>query len=218
MEKVIQFLRDLASHNNREWFNDNKKRYEESRDKVLFLTEVLINEIRKFDREIPALDPKDCMFRIYRDVRFSKDKSPYKTQFGSYIAKGGRKSILPGYYIHIEPDGSFAGGGIYMPPSDVLAAIRSHIAEQGTEFKTIISDPDFIKYFPSLYNDKLKTAPKNFPQDHEFIQYLSYKSYVFSAPVNNDLFSNDKYIDFIVQAFRQLHKLNLFLYESLDIK
>ena len=128
MQQVFQFLQDLSENNNREWFHNNKKRYDESREKVLFITEVLINEIRKFDSEIPLLEPKDCLFRIFRDVRFSNDKRPYKTNFGSFIAKGGRKSMYAGYYFHIEPDTSFVGGGIYMPDAEHLKAIREYIA------------------------------------------------------------------------------------------
>ncbi|HDR52626.1 MAG TPA: DUF2461 domain-containing protein, partial [Mariniphaga anaerophila] len=103
MEKVLQFLRDLTENNTRDWFEANRDRYTESRDKMLFVTEVLINEIRKFDPEIPALNPKDCLFRIFRDVRFSADKRPYKTNFGSFISARGRKSDYPGYYLHVEP-------------------------------------------------------------------------------------------------------------------
>ena len=128
MLKVIQFLNELSENNNREWFQKNKKWYDESREKVLFLTEVVINEIRKFDPDVPLLEPKDCLFRIFRDVRFSHDKSPYKTNFGSFIAKGGRKSSYAGYYFHIEPSGSFVGGGIYMPAAEPLKAIRDYIA------------------------------------------------------------------------------------------
>ena len=131
MNQVIRFLQDLSENNNREWFQENKTRYDESRKKALFLTEVVINEIRKFDPEIPLLDPKDCLFRIFRDVRFSHDKRPYKTNFGSFMAKGGRKSVYAGYYFHIDPAGSFAGGGIYMPAAEPLKAIREYMAENG---------------------------------------------------------------------------------------
>ena len=109
MKKVLQFLQELTENNNREWFNDNRKRYEESRDKIFFLTDVFINEIKKFDPEITGISPKDCVYRIFKDVRFSKDKLPYKTNFGSFIAKGGRKSPDAGYYLHIEPDEFFIG-------------------------------------------------------------------------------------------------------------
>ena len=139
MEKVLQFLQDLSQNNNKEWFHANRKRYEENRDKVLFITEVLIHELGKFDNTIAGVSPKDCMFRIFRDVRFSKDKRPYKTNFGSFIAKGGRKSLKAGYYFHIDPAGSFVGGGMYMPPAATLKAIRNYLAEEGEEFLEIFN-------------------------------------------------------------------------------
>ena len=216
MDKVLDFLTDLSVNNNREWYNANKKRYEESREKVLFLTEVLINEIRKFDPEIPVLDPKDCVFRIFRDVRFSNDKRPYKTNFGAFIAKGGRKSINAGYYFHIDPAGSFAGGGVYMPANEPLKAIREYIAENGEEFLDIIQDKNFRKIYPELMDDKLKTAPKGFPKDHEFIELLRYKSFVFSNQFNKSQVSANNYIELLVQSFKTLQPVNKFLNDALD--
>lgn len=216
MDKVLDFLTDLSVNNNREWYNANKKRYEESREKVLFLTEVLINEIRKFDPEIPVLDPKDCVFRIFRDVRFSNDKRPYKTNFGAFIAKGGRKSINAGYYFHIDPTGSFAGGGVYMPANEPLKAIREYIAENGEEFLDIIQDKNFKKIYPELMDDKLKTAPKGFPKDHEFIDLLRYKSFVFSNQFNKSQVSANNYIELLVQSFKTLQPVNKFLNDALD--
>ena len=216
MEKVIQFLQELSENNNKEWFHANRKRYEESRDKVLFITEVLINEIRKWDKNIPVMNPKDCMFRIFRDVRFSKDKRPYKTNFGSFIAKGGRKSMNPGYYLHIEPEGSFIGGGIYMPPAEPLKAIRNYIAEHAEEFRDIINDKEFKQVYPEMYDHKLKTTPKGFPKDHKYIHLLRYKSYVYSTNLKKDALLGENFVESIVVAFRQLHKVNVFLNEALD--
>lgn len=216
MKKVLQFLEELAVNNNREWFNANRKRYEENRDKILFITDVLINEIRKFDKDVPAMNPKDCMFRIFRDIRFSKDKRPYKTNFGSFIAKGGRKSERAGYYFHIEPEMSFAGGGIYMPAAGPLKAVRTQIDQHPEEFLDIINDETFKSYFPELYDHKLKTAPKGFPKDHQYIDLLRYKSYVFSYRLKNEILTDKNFIEYIVQSFRQLHKMNAFLNEGLD--
>lgn len=213
MKNVLQFLNDLSQNNNREWFTANKQRYNESKNKILFLTELLINEIRKFDPSIPQMDPKDCLFRIYRDVRFSGDKSPYKTNFGSFIAKGGKKSPFAGYYFHIDPEGSFAGGGIYMPQPDILNQIRSHIAENGAELLSIVEKSDFKKYYSEMFEDKLKTSPKGFPKDHRFIDLISYKSFVYSAPVKEELFANDNYIEYLLDSFRQLSPFNRFLNE-----
>ncbi len=217
MLQVIQFLQDLSENNNREWFQNNKKCYDESREKVLFLTEVLINEIRKFDSDIPLLEPKDCLFRIFRDVRFSNDKRPYKTNFGSFIAKGGRKSIYSGYYFHIEPGGSFVGGGIYMPAAEPLKAIREYIAENGEEFLSIITDKKFKTIFPEMMDDKLKTAPKGYSPDHEFIDLLRYKSFAFSSRLSKSQILADNYIEILVNSFKTLHPVNKFLNEALII-
>ena len=216
MLQVIQFLNELSENNNREWFQNNKKRYDESREKVLFITEVVINEIRKFDPEVPLLEPKDCLFRIFRDVRFSNDKRPYKTNFGSFIAKGGRKSMHAGYYFHIEPSGSFVGGGIYMPAAEPLKAIREYIAENGEEFLSIINNKDFKKVYPEMMDDKLKTAPKGFSPDHEFINLLRYKSFAFSSQLNKSQILADNYIEKLVHSFKILQPVNRFLNDALE--
>ncbi len=216
MEKVLLFLKELARNNNREWFNDNKKWYDESKGKILFLTDVLINEIRKFDNTVPALNPSDCLFRIFRDVRFSNDKSPYKTNFGSYIAKGGKKTAFAGYYIHIEPELSFVGGGIYMPDSDTLKNLRNYIAENGDEFLSIINETEFKTVYPEMYDDKLKTAPKGYATEHEYIELLKYKSFAFTHKMSNDDVLSDNFIENIVQAYKQLHRANVFLNNALQ--
>lgn len=215
MLQVIQFLHELSENNNREWFQKNKKRYDESREKVLFITDVLINEIRKFDPDIPLLEPKDCLFRIFRDVRFSNDKRPYKTNFGSFIAKGGRKSMYAGYYFHIEPDTSFVGGGIYMPDAEHLKAIREYIAENGEEFLAITTTKGFKKVFPEMMDDKLKTAPKGFSPEHEYIDFLRYKSFAFSSQLSKTQILADTYIEQLVQSFKTLQPVNRFLNDAL---
>ncbi len=216
MEKVVQFLKELSENNNREWFNDNRVRYHESKDKILFLIDVLINEIKVFDPEIAGVNPKDCMYRIFRDVRFSKDKRPYKTNFGAFIAKGGRKSIYPGYFFHIEEKESFFGGGVYMPQPGPLKAIRNFIAENGTEFLDIMNEPDFKKIYPEMYDHQLKTAPRGFPKDHEFIGLLKYKSFVFAKRTDNKIIRENRIVEDIVQAYRQLHNANIFLREAME--
>lgn len=216
MDKVLQFLNELAENNNREWFQQNKKWYDESRDKVLFLTDVLINEISRFDSSGAGLQPKDCMFRIFRDVRFSNDKRPYKTNFGSFICRGGRKSMNPGYYFHLEPGGCFVAGGIYMPPAEPLRTIRNYLADHAEEFVEITGSPGFKESFPEMYDDQLKTAPKGFPKDHEHIDLLKYKSYIFSKTFDNKEVTSPDYIEKMVDAFRTVAPLNAFLYQALD--
>lgn len=215
MDKILQFLKDLSQNNNKEWFHANRKRYEECRDKMLFTTEVLINEIRKFDSDIPVMNPKDCMFRIFRDVRFSNDKRPYKTNFGSFIAKGGRKTEHAGYYIHIEPENSFAGGGIYMPQAEPLKLIRAYLSKHGDEFLEIINKKEFKAIYPEMYDHQLKTAPKGFPKDHRFIELLRYKSFVFSTKLSDSIISGENFINYTLNAYRELYEVNKYLNEAL---
>lgn len=216
MNKVLQFLKELSENNNREWFQQNKDWYNDSCGKVLFLTDVLINEIGRFDSSVLGLQPKDCMFRIFRDVRFSPDKRPYKTNFGSFICRGGRKSMNPGYYFHLEPGGCFVAAGIYMPPSEPLRAIRNYLADHAEEFLEITGNPDFKSNFPEMYEDRLKTAPKGFPKDHEHLELLKYKSYIFSKTFSNKEVTGEVYVEQMVDAFRMAAPLNKFLYRALD--
>ena len=216
MEAIITFMRDLRKNNNREWFNDNRKRYEESKEQMLFFTELIIQEIRKFDEDIPLLSPKDCIFRIFRDIRFSQDKTPYKTHMGSFIAKGGRKSERAGYYIHIEPENSFLGGGIWHPEAAPLKAIRTEIFENASGLKEVLSDNDFKKYYQSIEGEKLKTAPKGFPKDFEDIDLLRYKSYAFGFQVDDGVVLGNDFVSITVDAFRELYKANRFLNSSMD--
>jgi uncharacterized protein (TIGR02453 family) len=216
MQEVLNFLSELKENNNKEWFDQNRHRYEASRKKVLFLTELVIHEIAKFDPEIGPQDPKNCVFRIFRDVRFGLDKTPYKTNMGSYIAKGGRKSISAGYYLHIEPGGSFVGGGSYCPPADALKAIRTEIFDRPGDFRQLISNDSFLKLYPEMYEDKLKTAPKGFPKDFSEIDILKYKSYAFTSRLSDSDVSGDAYITKTVAAMKELYPVNRFLNTALD--
>src|SRR5665648_887445 len=114
MKQILDFLKDLEANNSREWFDLNRDRYDSTRKQFLVVAEQLIHDIRLFDDEIPLLNPKDCVFRIFRDVRFSKDKLPFKSNYGCFIARGGKKSGFAGYYLHIQPGECFLSGGIYL--------------------------------------------------------------------------------------------------------
>lgn len=216
MQILVDFLKDLQTNNNKEWFDANRNRYQESKDQMLFFTELMIQEIRKFDTDIPLISPKDCLFRIFRDVRFSNDKTPYKTHMGSFIARNGRKSDRAGYYIHIEPGNSFLGGGVWAPQSDYLRAIRSEIYDNPSGFKEIINDPDFKKYFTSIHGEKLKTAPKGFPKDFEDIDLLRYKSYAFGYQPSDKVVLSGNFVEEAVSTFKELYKANRFLNSSFE--
>lgn len=216
MQDILCFLSELKENNNKEWFDQNRERYQECRKKMLFVTEFLISEIGKFDPEIGHLDPKNCLFRIFRDVRFSNDKTPYKTNMGTFIIKGGKNSAGAGYYLHIEPGASFVGGGSYCPPADALKAYRTEIFDHPEEFKQIIYSESFRKVYPELYDDQLKTAPKGFPKDFADVDLLKYKSYAFGSSMDDALVTSDAFLTKVVDALKELYPLNRFLNEALD--
>jgi len=217
MQEVLNFLSELRENNNKEWFDQNRSRYEASRKKVIFLTELILHEVNKFDPEVGFQNPKDCVFRIFRDVRFSNDKTPYKTNMGSFIVKGGRKSCCAGYYLHIEPGASFVGGGSYCPPANFLKAYRTEIFDNPEEFKKLINEASLCKiYSNGLYPDKLKSAPKDFPKDFVDIDLLKYKSYAFGATLDDSVVTSDDYMEKVVRAMEKLHPVNRFLNTALD--
>jgi uncharacterized protein (TIGR02453 family) len=216
MQEVLNFLSELKENNNREWFDQNREWHQACRDKVVFLTELIIHEISRFDDEIGVQDPKSCVFRIYRDVRFSHDKTPYKSHFGVYIVKGGKKSVNAGYYLHIEPGGSFVGGGIWSPPAEALKAVRTEIFDHPEEFKKLIYGDSFRKVFSHMYDDKLKTAPKGFPKDFPDIELLKYKSYAFDSPLSDSVITSDAIVEKVITSIKQLYPVNRFLNSALD--
>lgn len=138
--KTFAFLKALKKNNNRDWFNDHKSEYENAKDNVLGFIQELVVAFSTFDSSLRGLEAKDCLFRIYRDTRFSKDKTPYKTNLGASINAGGKKSMGPGYYVHLEPGGSFIAGGIWMPPADEVKKIRQEIDYNGKDLKKILTN------------------------------------------------------------------------------
>lgn len=212
VKSAIEFLSELKVNNNRDWFQKNKKHHESIKSDMLTFLGRIIPEISLFDPEVTAIQPKDCIFRIYRDIRFSNDKTPYKTHIGAFISKTGRKGNNPGYYIHLEPGQSFLAGGLYMPPPELLKAVRNEIYFNTGEFRAIISQPDFIEYFGKLDDfDKLTRPPKGFEADWPDIDLLKYKSYVVSHHVKDNAFEKATPEDLILPVFKALYPLNAFL-------
>lgn len=211
LKKVYDFLIELKFNNNRDWFQENKSAYDKAKQIFELFIEGLIPHIMEFDDSINHVKAKDCIFRIYRDVRFSKDKSPYKNHFGALIGAAGRKSIKAGYYIHIEPDASFIGGGIYRPDSAVLKLIRNEIYYNIDEFKSIVNDDEFKSKFTEIIGEKLKLPPKGFPKDFQDIDLLKHKSYAVMHPVQNNFWFENNVADKIMDVFRIQSRLNQFL-------
>ncbi len=209
---VLEFLTQLKENNNREWFQAHKPAYEKVKKEVEAFVASVIVEVAKFDKSIGLLDAKDCMFRIFRDVRFSPDKSPYKTNIGGFITQGGRKGLNAGYYIHFEPGTCMLAGGVYMPRPDVLKLLRNEVYFHSNEFKAILNKPSFKKLFGDLDDfDKLKKAPKDFPADFPDVDLLKYKSYSVLHTVSDDRILAADYKDYAASVFREMYPFNDFL-------
>ncbi len=209
---ILKFLKDIAKNNNREWFEKNKSRYLEAKQQYEDFLEVLHKEFLKFDEGLAGLNPRKLGFRIYRDVRFSKDKRPYKVNMGAGFSPGGKMMQEPGYYIHIEPGKSFVAGGMYMPSPENLAKIRQEIDYNSKAFLKVLNDKAFKKYFDGLDDfDKLKTMPKGYPKDHPQIEFLKHKSYIVSHSFTDKEVTDKKFITAIGAAAKNIKKLNDFL-------
>ncbi len=213
---IYQYLLDLRENNNRDWFHANKEQYNRAKADFELFIELTIEQIKQIDPSVAGNEAKSCVFRIFRDVRFSNDKRPYKTNFGAFIARGGRKSKFGGYYIHIEPEQAFLGGGCYMPETKVLNAIRKEIFHHPDEFKTIIENPEFTKHYPEVYGDKLKTAPRGYSKDFEHIQLLNYKHYAVSKFIPDEVVNSNQFPLVIQESFEILHPLNQFLNDIIE--
>lgn len=181
MEQLLSFLRDLANNNNRDWFHTHKARYQESLDYFRNFAGSILRGMSAFDPSLGNLDPKDNIFRIYKDVRFSKDKSPYKTHFGCWMTKGGRKSTDAGYYFHLEPEKTFLAAGVWMPPGEQLKLIRQEIVFNPDAYFKVINNPLLKeKYERGGKEDMLKKGPAGFSKDFEHLEEIKYKHYIFS--------------------------------------
>lgn len=214
---TLNFLKKLSKNNNKEWFDKNRSVYEEAKGEVKLLVKDVIERISEFDSSIAQLEPKDCMFRINRDVRFAKDKTPYKTNMGFMIAPGGKKSIKSCYYVHIEPGNCFIAGGIWMPLPEHLKLIRQEIDYNGDALKQIIQNKSFKKYFSALDQEmKLVRIPKDYEETHPYADWLKLKSFTVTMAIDQTVLLDKKVVDKICTPFKELFALNQFLNAALD--
>lgn len=215
-KETITFLKNLSKNNNREWLQAHKPAFEAAKEDFANFVSDLIGRISKFDPAVGGLLPESCIFRIYRDIRFSKDKKPYKSNFGVYISPGGRKSMAPGYYLHIEPGQSFLAAGKHNPDSAELLLMRKAIANNTGSFLKILNAKTFHKCFSELHGEKLKTAPKGFPSDHKAIEYLKLKSVMAFVELHDDKFIVSKeFPTYLATACKEAKPLVDFLRKAL---
>ncbi len=215
---TIQFLTDLEKNNNKPWFEAHRKMYEAAKSDVQNLAGQLIPAIAAFDTPIGTLLPKDCTFRINRDVRFSKDKKPYKNNMAAYFSKGGKKAEVAGYYFHCQPGQSYAAGGFYSPTPAALAAIRQEIDYNFKEWSGIVNSKPFKKYFPKGVDgiESLVRPPKGCTEDNPAIHFLKMKHFIVSKPFTNEELQHKTLVKEIAKVFETLKPMADFLNRAIE--
>ena len=218
-KEALQFLEDLIANNNTDWMHANKKRYENYKKDYHHFIASLLAEMKPLDKTLEPLEVKNCTFRINRDIRFSKDKSPYKTNMGVWFTQNKFRKNSPGYYIHFEKGNSFIAGGVWCPEPEELKKIRKEIAFFYEDLEAIVNDKNFQKEFNTMTRDEsntLKKAPKDFDPNHPAIEFLKLKSFTASAKIDDALFTDTSFSKNVAQKLMALKPLNDFLNRALE--
>lgn len=213
---ILQYLKSLSANNNREWFLEHKDEYDAVRHDFESAAAMAIARLSTFDATVSHLAVKDVTYRFYRDIRFSPDKSPYKNHLGAYIAAHGKKSLHGGYYFHLEPGNCMVACGNYYLPTKILNAVRNTIISRIDEFRPLVEDADFKKYFDGFGNERLKTCPAGFPKDFPYMDYLRAKDYCCWHYVSDDFFEGDGWLDEFEKICRAAKPLMDFANDIID--
>jgi len=210
-KETLDFLKKLSRNNSREWFNANRALYDEAYWNITDVAMYLIDGISAFDETVRGTNPKECIFRLMRDTRFAANKTPYKTNFGIFMKNGGRKEPGAGYYLHIEPGNCMVSGGVYMPPSPQLTAIRAGIADDPDALRAILNNKAFKKEFGSLWGETVKTAPRGYAKDHPALDLIRYKHYIVDKEVDDAQVLTPGFPASCIKTFRLMKDFNQYL-------
>lgn len=217
---TLQFLKQLAKNNTKEWFDTNRKKYEAAKTDFASFIQIVLDDFSKIDTSLSSLTAKDCMFRINRDIRFSKDKSPYKTNFGAYINAAGKKSMTAGYYLHIQPGESFVGGGMYQPDAPALKKLRQEIDYSFDEFSSIINSKKFKSVYTKGFSKdgelSLSRPPKGYDETNPAIEFIKLKSIIAMASLTDAQVTDKKFVSTVIKAFEALQPLVIFLNKAVE--
>lgn len=218
MEQQLKFLKAIAKNNNRDWFEKNKPTYLKAKEDFDDFLEALHKDMLKFDDGLAGMNPRKAAFRIYRDIRFSKDKRPYKTNMGAGFSAHGKMEQEPGYYLHIEPGNSFIAGGLYMPTPENLAKIRQEIDYNADKFLKILNNKKFKSYYKGGLDewDKLKTMPKGYAKDHPHIELLKNKSFIVSHKFTDAEVASKTFRKKVAEACKLIKPMNDYLLEAIS--
>lgn len=215
-KNVLSFLVQLSENNQKSWMDENKPWFQEVKEEFLKGVDTILKGLVELEPGMGNFNPKDCVFRQNRDVRFSPNKVPYKINMAAYFAINGKKSVGPGYYLHIQPGKSFVGGGLYHPPADLLKKMRQEIDYSGEELKSILSTVEFKEYFGGLKGEQLKTSPRDYDADHPHIDLLRFKSYEVFTVIPDELIIAGKVEQKSLEAFYKMQPFMNFLYRAVD--
>lgn len=218
--KTLQFLTKLKKNNSREWFNEHRNDYDAAKENFIELVNQILEQVNNFDQDLSLLTYKECIFRINRDVRFSKNKDPYKNNMAAYFVKGGKKSWLAGYYFHCEPGGkSFIGGGLYGGEPDQIKKVRQEIDYNWEDFKGILDNKVFKKTFGDLSREEgmsLIREPKGYDKDNPAIDYIKLKNFIVSVPISDEELIDKKLIKKIITCFATMQPMLQFLNRAIE--
>lgn len=214
---TFKFLSELGKNNHKDWFDKHKADYEAAKKNTEdYVTELKNAMAVSVEPALADQKAKDMMFRIYRDVRFSKDKIPYKDHFGIYLSRSGKKAPDAGYYLHIQPGGSFIAGGLWQPEPNALKAIRQEIDYNFGEFQSILTAATFKKHFKKLEGEALKTVPQGYAADNPAIEYLKMKSFIVSSKIDDAELLSKTSVPKLVKMFMAMKPLVDFLNRQFD--
>ncbi|MFZ1705898.1 MAG: DUF2461 domain-containing protein [Saprospiraceae bacterium] len=209
-KSIFQFLGELKENNNKPWFDANKASYEVMKKNYNLLASQILEKMKEHDKTLNGLEAKHCVFRIFKDVRFSKDKTPYKTGLGIILTPYGKKMNLAGYYVHLEDGQSFVGGGLYMPPNDLVKKVRSEIQHFPEDLEKILKDKNFIKTYNDIEknpNIMLAKVPKELSPDHPLADYVRLKSFTTGTAYTNEMVFTSHFVDNVIRDFVTLKPL-----------
>ena len=217
---TITFLKALKKNNNKPWFDKNREKYNAAKYNLEEFVALLLQKMVSFDEDMKELTAKNCTFRINRDIRFSKNKTPYKINLSASFNRGGKKSIYGGYYFHLQPGGnSFVGGGLWMPEPENLKKLRQEIDYCFPEFKKIIGAASFKKHYGELERDEkqmLVNVPKGYDKENPAAEYLRMKSFIATKNLSDEEILSPKLTDEVIQSFKALMPLVKFINRAFE--
>jgi len=217
-QRIFSFLAQLKQHNHKEWMDAHKEEYQACRQDFIQFVSALLEELSNWDEGLTELDPKKCIFRINRDIRFSKDKAPYKLNFGASMAEGGRNSGYAGYYFHIQPEECFLGGGVYRPSVEHLRLIRQEIDYNPEELKKIVEEKQFSTCFGAVQGEKLSRPPKGYSKEHPNLEFLKLKSFIVLHRFSDEELMEPDFLEKASGILKSIKPFNDYLNVALSVE